>query len=51
MESNYVKLIEARKKALRKGDEASAKKLLIAIRKLAASGEVTEQEFIGGAYM
>jgi len=51
MESNYIKLIEARKKALRKGDEAAAQKLLMAIRKLAKSGEVTEGEFLGGAYI
>jgi hypothetical protein len=50
-ESNYVKLMEARKKALRRGDEAAAKKLLAAIRKLAASGKVTEQEFLAGSYM
>lgn len=51
MESNYIKLVEARKKALRKGDEAAADKLLMAMRKLAASGKVTEEEFLGGAYM
>jgi triphosphoribosyl-dephospho-CoA synthetase len=51
MESNYVKLMEARKKALRKGDEETAEKLMKAIRTLARSGTVTEDEFVAGAYI
>jgi hypothetical protein len=51
MASNYVALMEARKKALRKGDMAMADKLLLKIRELAKSGQVTEEEFLAGAYI
>ena len=51
MASKYVALMEARKKALRQGEEQKAAKLLIAIRELARSGKVTEDEFVAGAYI
>jgi hypothetical protein len=51
MASNYVVLMEARKKALRKGDGAMADKLLLQIRQLVKSGRVTEEEFLAGAYI
>jgi hypothetical protein len=51
MESDYVMLMEARKRALREGDEATAEELLKSIRTLARSGKVTEEEFLAGAYI
>lgn len=49
--SNYVKIMEARKAALFKGDEEKAEKLLEMAEKLIRSGEVTEDEAIAGAYI
>ena len=49
--SDYVKLMGERKKALFAGDEKKAESLWKEIEKLAESGEVTEDEFLAGAYL
>jgi hypothetical protein len=51
MASKYVALMEARKIALRRGDDQKAEQLMRAIRELARSGKVTQEEFIAGAYI
>lgn len=51
MASNYVMLMEARKRALRKGDGEMANALLLKIRQLVKSGKVSEEEFVAGAYI
>lgn len=49
--SQYVKLMEARKRALRKGKDAEAEKLFKAARKLAAEGKVTPEDKLAAAYI
>jgi hypothetical protein len=43
--------MEARKKALKSGNEAMAHKLLLQIRELVKNGQVSEDEFMAGAYI
>lgn len=49
--SDYVKLMSDRKAALFKGDEEKAEKIWTQIDRLVKSGEVTEDEFLAGAYL
>mgnify|MGYP003347711561 CR=1 FL=1 len=49
--SDYVKLMGERKAALFAGDEEKAAKLFEKIEKLMDSGEVTDDEFVAGAYL
>jgi beta-lactamase superfamily II metal-dependent hydrolase len=49
--SIYVKLVDQRKQALRVGDEEKAAELQEMIDILVESDQVTDEEFIGGAYI
>jgi hypothetical protein len=49
--SQYVKLMEARKRALKRGKEEEAEKLFMAARKLASEGKVTSDEKLAAAYI
>lgn len=51
MKSTYVKLIGARKAALRNGEEVKAAKLYAAAQKLVKEGKVTDEEFIAASYI
>ena len=49
--SDYVKLMEARKIALRRGDEVEAMKLFGKAMELKRAGLVTEKEMLAAAYI
>ena len=49
--SDYVKLMSDRKEALFDGDEDKAEKIWNEIEKLVRSGQVTDEEFLAGAYL
>jgi len=49
--SDYVKLMEARKAALFKGDEKKAEEALKMAEELIRRGKVTDDEAIAGAYI
>ena len=51
MASNYVKLVEARRMAMRRGKTDEAETLFVKIRELVRSGKVTEEEFTAGMYI
>lgn len=51
MASKYVELMGKRKEALFAGDEKKAEMLLELAEQLVKSGEVTEDEFLAGAYL
>lgn len=51
MASNFVKLMEARKMALKKGDDEKAQALMTKARELAREGKVSAEEFQASLYL
>ena len=51
MASKFLKLMEARKMALKKGESAKAQELMNKARELAREGKVSEKEFQASLYL
>jgi len=51
MASNFVKIMEARKMALKKGENEKAQALMNKARELAREGKVSEKEFQASLYL
>lgn len=51
MASKFLKLMEDRKRALKKGEEKKAQELMNKARELATAGKVSEKEFQASLYL